>query len=253
MGGRPAREPRRLLPQPRPIRLARRRIRCRRQADRPRRGHRCRCRRLFLLSDDLWRRTADGDGGDARSLRRARIRLCLARGRDQHLSDGAVSRRLASGDHVHARAADGQGGGGIRPRPGRDPPPQPGQDVSLHVGDRARVRRGDLCRDHGHGGRSRRRAGVPRAPGESAGRRSLSRSRPRDILRAHRLRHAGLRGARHGGDARLGNRRDDDGSIRLRRSAHRGLPARAGPAHDAVADHRRRARHLAGPHQDRAR
>ena len=82
-------------------------------------------------------------------------------------------------------------------------------------------------------------AGVPRPPGESACRRSLSGSRLRDILRAHGLWHTGLRRARHGRDARLGNRRDDDGSIRLRRGADRRIPARTGPAHDAVADHRR--------------
>ena len=75
----------------------------------------------------------------------------------------------------------------------------------------------------------------------------------RDVLGAHRLRHAGVRGARHGGDAGLGDRRARDGPVRLRRGAHRRVAARPGPAHHAVADHRRRARHLAGPHQDRAR
>ena len=90
-------------------------------------------------------------------------------------------------------------------------------------------------------------------PGASARRGALSGSRLRDVLRAHRLRHAGLRRARHGRDARLGNRRDRHGPVRLHRGADRRLAARPGPAHHAVADHRRRARHLAGSHQDRAR
>ena len=57
------------------------------------------CRRLFLLSDHLRGRAADGDGRAAGSLRRAR--LCVRRSRrpHQHLSDGAVSRRITSGDH----------------------------------------------------------------------------------------------------------------------------------------------------------
>ncbi len=43
---------------------------------------------------------------------------------------------------------------------------------------------------------------------------------------------------------------DPSGFVEAR---HRRLPARPGPAHDARADHRRRARHHAGAHQDRAR
>ena len=125
-------------------------------------------------------RAADGDGGNAGTLRRARICLRFARRRHQHLSDGAVSRRLPPGDHVHDRAADGQGGRCLRARSGRDPPPQPGQDISLHLGDRPGVRRSNLCRDHGDGGGSHRRAGIPRPPGASAQRKgaiSVSASR----------------------------------------------------------------------------
>ena len=39
---------------------------------------------------------------------------------------------------------------------------------------------------------------------KARGRRPPPRARPRHLLRTHRLRHAGLRGARHGGDAGLG-------------------------------------------------
>ena len=88
---------------------------------------------------------------------------------------------------------------------------------------------------------------------EARARAALSRPRLRDVFGAHRLRHAGIRRPRHGRDARLGNRRDGHGPVRLHRGADRRLAARPGPAHHAVADHRRRARHLAGPHQDRAR
>src|SRR6516162_3491576 len=206
-----------------------------------------------MLSDHMRRRAADGDGGAARPLRRARIFVYCAWSLDQYLSDGAVSRRLSPGDHIRARAADGQGGGGFRRRSDRDSPPQPHQDLSPYVGHRSHLRRSELCRDHGGGGRRHRRAGVPRPSGESARRRSLSRSRPGDVFRAHRLRHAGVRGARHGGDAGLGNRRDDHGPVGLRRGAHRRISARTGPAHHAVADHCRRARHVAGAYQDRAR
>ena len=64
-------------------------------------GYRRQCRGLFLLPDHLWRRAADGDGGNAGALRRTRVRLRLARCRHQHLSDGALSRCLSPGDHLH--------------------------------------------------------------------------------------------------------------------------------------------------------
>ncbi len=119
----PARESHRLFSQPRPAHRAGRRLRRRRQTGRVVGGYSRQCRRLFVLPDDLRRRAVDGDGRDARSLRRARICVYLTRSRDPYLSDGAVSRRLPSGDHLHHRAADGQGGGCFRPRSDRDPPP----------------------------------------------------------------------------------------------------------------------------------
>ena len=76
-----AREPDRLLSQPRPVGLARRRVRRRRAAARAVGRHRRQYRRLFVLSDHLRRRAADGDGRDARALRRARVRLRVARRR----------------------------------------------------------------------------------------------------------------------------------------------------------------------------
>ena len=83
--------------------------------------------------------------------------------------------------------------------------------------------------------------------------RPLSRPRLCDVLRAHRLRQAGLRRARHGDHAGLGDRHRLHGSVRLRRGAHRRLAARPGPAHHAGADHRRRDRRRAAGDQDRAR
>ena len=100
-------------------------------------------RRLFVLSDHLRGRAADGDGGDARPLRRARICLRVSRCGHQYLPDGALSRGFASGDHVHDRAADGQGRRRIRHRSGRNPPAQPDPHVPLYVRDGSRLRRGD--------------------------------------------------------------------------------------------------------------
>ena len=70
--------------------------------------------------------------------------------------------------------------------------------------------------------------GVPafRARQANARAQGLSRAWPCDVFRAHRLWHARLRRPRHGRDAGLGNRRDHDGSVRLRRGAHRRVPAR---------------------------
>ena len=61
--------------------------------------------------DHLRGRAADGDGRTARSLRRARLRVRRSRRPHQHLSDGAVPRRVTSGDHHGAGAADGCRGG----------------------------------------------------------------------------------------------------------------------------------------------
>ena len=96
-------------------------------------------------------------------LRRAAIPVPGARRHHQHLHHGALSRRVAAGDHLHVRAIDGQGGGRVRHRPGRYPPPQPDRQVSLHLGDGPGVRRGHLQADAGDGGEGHRRAGVPRA------------------------------------------------------------------------------------------
>ena len=49
-----------------------------------------------------------------------------------------------------------------------NPPPQPDRQVSLHVGDRPRVRRGELSADAGDGGQGDRPAGLPRAAEEGA-------------------------------------------------------------------------------------
>ncbi len=57
------------------------------------------------------------------------------------------------------------------------------------------------------GGRGDRSSGIPRTPASGAPAGKISRDRLLDILRAHRLRHPGLRGARHGDHARLGDRR----------------------------------------------
>ena len=109
-------------------------------------------------------------------------RLCLPRARrhHQHLHHGALSRRVAPGDHLRARARDGQGGGGLRARPGRDPPPQPDRQISLHLRHRPGVRRGELqadAGDGGEGGRSCRRSA-----------RGRSRRAPRAAISASALR-----------------------------------------------------------------
>ena len=88
--------------------------------------------------------------------------------------------------------------------PGRDPPAQSDRPLSLHFSDRPRVRRGQLPRHARDGGRASRPRGVPRPSTSGARGRALSRPRPRHLLRAHRLRLAGLRRARHGDHAGLG-------------------------------------------------
>ena len=74
---------------------------------------------------------------------------------------------------------------------------------------------------------------------EARATRPLSRHRLCDIFRAHRLWQPGLRRARHGDHAGLGNRRDRHGPVGPRRSAHRREPARPRLAHHAGADRRR--------------
>ncbi len=65
-------------------------------------------RRLLLLSHHLRRRAADGHGGNARALRLPRLFLPRPRRRHQHLHHGALSRRVAPGADLRARARHGQ-------------------------------------------------------------------------------------------------------------------------------------------------
>ena len=127
----PAREPDRLLPQPRPAPRGPRRLRRRGPPARARSRHRLQCRRLFLLPRHLRGRAADGDGRVSRPLRHQRIQGALARHRHQHLPDGALSRRLAARDHLFAGAADGLRRRAARHRPRRHPPAQSRRDLPL--------------------------------------------------------------------------------------------------------------------------
>ena len=173
----------------------------------------------------------------------------VARRRHPHLPDGALSRRFAPGDHLRARTADGQGGRPVRHRSDRNPPSQSDRPLSLQVGHRPDVRRSQLSSDPGDGGRAHRPAGVPRAPEAGPGRGPLSRHRLCDVFRTHRLRQPGVCGARHGDHAGLGERRDHHGPIGPGRGAHRLVAARAGAAHHAGPDHRRRDRRRAAADQ----
>jgi carbon-monoxide dehydrogenase large subunit len=109
----------------RPVRHAGRRFRPERETGRLEGGHRLQHRRLFVLSDHMRGRAADGHGGDARPLRRAAVPVPCPRRHHEHLHHGAVPRRVAAGHHIHARAINGQGGANPRPRPDRHPPAQP--------------------------------------------------------------------------------------------------------------------------------
>lgn len=100
---------------------------------------------------------------------------------------------------------------GFKPR--RDPPPQSDRAVSLYIGHRARLRRRQLHRDARQSGGACRSAGVPRPSAEGARGRPLSRHRPCDIFRAHRLRQSGLCRPRHGDHAGLGDRRGPHGPV----------------------------------------
>ena len=92
--------------------------------------------------------------------------------------------------------------------------------------------------------RQRQQAGARPGP--------LSRDRLCHLFRAHRLWQPGLRRARHGDHAGLGDGAPDHRSLRLRRGADRLLAAWPGTAHHAGADHRRRDRHRPAIHQGRA-
>ena len=103
------------------------------------------CRRLFLLSDHLRRRAADGDGGNARALRLPALPMPRARRSDQHLHHGApiAACRGRSITFTLERLMD-KAATAFGTRPGRHPPPQPDRQVPLHVGDGPGLRRGDL-------------------------------------------------------------------------------------------------------------
>ena len=203
-----ARESDRRLSFARSIHHARRRLRQQCQAARAEGRHRRQCRRLFLLSHHLRRRTVDGDGRNAGALRCAAISVPRARRRHEYLHDGALSRRLAAGDHVHARTADGQGRARVRHRSGRHPASQPDRQVSLQIGDGPRIRRGHATKRRWKwrskaidmpAFRKRQKRGARQRP--------PSRHRLRDFFRTHRLWQSGFRCARHGNHARLGNGR----------------------------------------------
>ena len=110
----------------------------------------------------------------------------------QHLPDGALSRRIAAGHHLHDRAADGQGRRRLRHRSGRDPPPQP---RSTHFPTSPRwasnYDEATYSETMDNGGRERSTSPAFRKrQSEARAARALSRHRLRDVLRAHRLRHA---------------------------------------------------------------
>ena len=180
---------------------------------------------------------------------------CVSRGvRYPYLSDGAVSRRVATGHHLRARAPDGQGGGrsfGLDPIEIRrrnlvaafPTRPRPGSCSTKRPIWRPWTSRcaPSMCR----------RFVCARRGARANGR--YPRHRLRDVLRAHRLRHARLCRARHGDHAGLGDGGPRHGSVGLRRGPHRRFAARPGAAHHARADRRRRARRPAATRQGHPR
>ncbi len=78
------------------------------------------CRGLFEFPGNLWGRAVDGADGHARPLSGARVSRPRPRRRQQHLPDGAVSRRVAARHHRGDRAADGLRGRPARARYARD-------------------------------------------------------------------------------------------------------------------------------------
>ena len=137
---------------------------------------------------------------------------CRARGVVTNTcTDGALSRRVAAGDHLHARTADGQGGA---PRFGIDPveirrrnliDKFPYTSATGLVFDEASYKQTlemAVTAIDVPAFRERQKEARDQGP--------LSRHRLCDVLRAHRLRQPGLRRARHGDHARLG-----DGDLRV--------------------------------------
>ena len=118
----------------------------------------------------------------------------------------------------------------LRHRPGRYPPPQPDRQIPLHLGDGADFRRGAPTKRRWRW-RSRRSTCRPSASAskQRAPAGPLSRHRLCDLLRAHRLRHAGFRRARHGDHAGLGDRRSSP-SIRPAPSKRASAPRRTARA-----------------------
>ena len=223
---------------------ARRRVRRGRQADRARRRCARQYRRLFLLSDHLRGRAADGDGRDAGAVRLARIR-CQARGVVTNTCPMApyrgVSRPVITFSLERlmdkAAAAFGIDPIEIRRRNLIDKFP-----YTSATGPR--VRRSVLsskpwrwrCKAH-------RRARVPRAAGSEA------REQGRYLgigfaTFSERTGYGSPAFAARGMEITPGWETveltmDPSG---LRRGAHRRVAARPGAAHHAGADHRRRAR-----------
>jgi carbon-monoxide dehydrogenase large subunit len=73
---------------------------------------------------------------------------CLARGVVTNTCTMAPYRGVSRpGDHVHNRAADGQGRARVRHRPDRHQASKPDRQISLQVGDGPGIRRGHVQRD----------------------------------------------------------------------------------------------------------
>ena len=235
----------RLVSRARPAPPVARRVRCRRPVAGHRRRYPLQCRRLFEFPGHLRGRTVDGAGRHARALPRARVPRPCPRRRQQHLPDGALSRRVAARHHCGDGAADGLRGRPARARHARNPAPQPDHRFPAYLGDRRRSRPGQLSRGDGGCGAGRRHRRIPRAPTNGARRWALARPRHIGVRRAHRPGHSRLCGAAHGDDAGLRAGRAGDGPLGLSRSPDRQLAARSGAEDDLGAADRRRDRRRA--------
>ena len=126
------------------------------QIARDRRRYPLQCRCLFEFPGNLWGRAVDGADGHARALPGARVPRPRPRRRQQHLPDGALSRRVAARHHRGDGAADGLRGRPARARYARNQAPQPDHRVSAYLGDRRRARPRQLSRGDGGCGAGRR-------------------------------------------------------------------------------------------------